>query len=928
MKLDDNGAAFFVEDVEEEEWSPHLATSPIPSTGSWEWNKNASPAPLEVQNPLKIQLTEVNEEEEKEEDGRKGKLNKKKRRRRNQLRHGRRGSKGSIKDMVLESDQDMFLMDDVNDADQEDDLDSNNADDRTDREDWIEEKWSGQSKSLVQPSPWGQKNKLPRNLNLDFANCFSMENTSTPNTLTPVDGLDRDPLALNPLGHSAPQTSNLLHPSESSNTLLGEELTIENSLIGSRVPLVPKSSSEAEALEALWSCADPGSGSREEFRRPKSVTADFHYFSDTELDEHISRRSCSPVTSDSEIERNGREEQTSWRWGELPSPHQNVVSQAVEDEDKKRKVEVEEKDRSLLGWFRTNTVTVKEEKQEQGMYLDDLISGQVDPQTAAIYLSPVPVPVHTDNVEKNLNVQSSVQSEEESILPDLNPSSILDTLESVVEARDEDCESGHGPSLPMSPQSGIITKPRVRNFNSDSEDDFPIILSRHFPDFSISLCGGLGSKGEISPEVFREKIVTLEDFTARLREDRNFLNHPDLTVRINEKYTTWNNAAPLLLSLILYKEPLPSDLVAEMLKEGLKVNLSLDAKEMEVKKADGGRERKTSSWLNWFSSVNTAEAQGKDVLVEKVVKVEIDTTETEINSEPVMNEDEKTDEPADLENSSTDGENERRCRKTLRLNSERLKQLNLRPGSNEVQFSVTTAFQGTTRCKCHIYLWKHTDKVVISDIDGTITKSDVLGHILPVIGRDWAQSGVAQLFTKIRANGYHIMYLSARAIGQASITKEYLQSVKQGDLCLPDGPLFLNPESLIHAFRKEVIDRNPEEFKIRCLKDIQSLFQGRNPFFAGYGNRPNDAYAYRAVGIPISRIFTINPRGELRHELTQNFQTSYVHQSEIADHYFPPTGKDGFHPDFKIQEYSGFGFWREPIPAVETPVLEDHEEKK
>ena len=91
--------------------------------------------------------------------------------------------------------------------------------------------------------------------------------------------------------------------------------------------------------------------------------------------------------------------------------------------------------------------------------------------------------------------------------------------------------------------------------------------------------------------------------------------------------------------------------------------------------------------------------QGKDVLVEKVVKVEIDTTETEIKSEPVENEVEKTDEPADLENSSTDGENERRCRKTLRLNSERLKQLNLRPGSNEVQFSVTTAFQGTTRCK-------------------------------------------------------------------------------------------------------------------------------------------------------------------------------------------------------------------------------------
>lgn len=35
-----------------------------------------------------------------------------------------------------------------------------------------------------------------------------------------------------------------------------------------------------------------------------------------------------------------------------------------------------------------------------------------------------------------------------------------------------------------------------------------------------------------------------------------------------------------------------------------------------------------------------------------------------------------------------------------------------------------------------------------------------------------------------------------------------------------------------------------------------------------------DAFAYRAVGIPVSRIFTINPEGELKHELTATFQTS------------------------------------------------------
>lgn len=95
--------------------------------------------------------------------------------------------------------------------------------------------------------------------------------------------------------------------------------------------------------------------------------------------------------------------------------------------------------------------------------------------------------------------------------------------------------------------------------------------------------------------------------------------------------------------------------------------------------------------------------------------------------------------------------------------------LNLKPGMNELEFSVTTAYQGTSRCKCYLFRWKHTDKVVISDIDGTITKSDVLGHILPMVGKDWAQLGVAELFTKIEKNGYKLLYLSARAIGQSRV---------------------------------------------------------------------------------------------------------------------------------------------------------------
>lgn len=83
-----------------------------------------------------------------------------------------------------------------------------------------------------------------------------------------------------------------------------------------------------------------------------------------------------------------------------------------------------------------------------------------------------------------------------------------------------------------------------------------------------------------------------------------------------------------------------------------------------------------------------------------------------------------------------------------------------------------------------------------------LDRSDVLGHVLPIVGKDWAQSGVAQLFTKIKNNGYKLLYLSARAIGQARVTREYLRSIKQGDLSLPDGPLLLNPTSLISAFHR------------------------------------------------------------------------------------------------------------------------------
>jgi phosphatidate phosphatase PAH1 len=63
---------------------------------------------------------------------------------------------------------------------------------------------------------------------------------------------------------------------------------------------------------------------------------------------------------------------------------------------------------------------------------------------------------------------------------------------------------------------------------------------------------------------------------------------------------------------------------------------------------------------------------------------------------------------------------------------------------------------------------------------------------------------------------------------------------------LPDGPLFLNPESLIHAFRKEVIDRNPEEFKIRYVRirvkgTVQLVVITSVPDFLHFSTDPDQA---------------------------------------------------------------------------------------
>ncbi|PWA78706.1 HAD-like domain-containing protein [Artemisia annua] len=160
-------------------------------------------------------------------------------------------------------------------------------------------------------------------------------------------------------------------------------------------------------------------------------------------------------------------------------------------------------------------------------------------------------------------------------------------------------------------------------------------------------------------------------------------------------------------------------------------------------------------------------------------------------------------------------------KKELTPSPEQLASLNLTEGKNTVTFTFSTAVLGNQQVSARIFLWKWDTHIVISDVDGTITKSDVLGQFMPMVGKDWTHIGVTHLFSAIKENGYEIIFLSARSISQADITRQFLINLKQDGKTLPEGPVVISPDGLFPSLFREVIRRAPHEFKIACLERWQ-----------------------------------------------------------------------------------------------------------
>ncbi|XP_026944583.1 phosphatidate phosphatase LPIN2 isoform X1 [Sagmatias obliquidens] len=457
--------------------------------------------------------------------------------------------------------------------------------------------------------------------------------------------------------------------------------------------------------------------------------------------------------------------------------------------------------------------------------------------------------------------------------------------------------------------SGSQSPQSVGSAAADSGTECLSDSAMDLPDVTLSLCGGLSENGEISKEKFMEHIITYHEFA----ENPGLIDNPNLVIRIYNRYYNWALAAPMILSLQVFQKSLPKATVESWVKDKMP--------------------KKSGRWWFWRKreSITKQLPEAKEGKSEVPPPIDRPSSAKEPASGRPAEEDSSSDEGSqELEesiqvdpiptepptHSSTTS-----YKKSLRLSSDQIAKLKLQDGPNDVVFSITTQYQGTCRCAGTIYLWDWNDKVIISDIDGTITKSDALGQILPQLGKDWTHQGIAKLYHSINENGYKFLYCSARAIGMADMTRGYLHWVNDKGTILPRGPLMLSPSSLFSAFHREVIEKKPEKFKIECLNDIRNLFApSKQPFYAAFGNRPNDVYAYTQVGVPDCRIFTVNPKGELIQERTKGNKSSYHRLSELVEHVFPLLNKEQ-NSAFPCPEFSSFCYWRDPIPEVDLDDL-------
>ena len=244
----------------------------------------------------------------------------------------------------------------------------------------------------------------------------------------------------------------------------------------------------------------------------------------------------------------------------------------------------------------------------------------------------------------------------------------------------------------------------------------------------MSLC--LHAFKGLEPKSYREMKELFDEFKvdyAKMNEaPLSIIQDPNLVVQIEHNFYTWEAAAPIIMSYLAFKQPLRLDstsglvsLNEQMLGETANVDrlFDMDDEDFEDMKGDQNDE----FYFEYLNDEEAGPGGGEELGI--------------------------------VREGNEGGDEDLVTIKTLVPTHEQLESLNLKAGANAITFQVNSRLQGCQKISGKIFLWDYRTKIVISDVDGTITRSDVMGHVMPRLGNDWSHTGIADFFTKISANG-------------------------------------------------------------------------------------------------------------------------------------------------------------------------------
>ena len=402
---------------------------------------------------------------------------------------------------------------------------------------------------------------------------------------------------------------------------------------------------------------------------------------------------------------------------------------------------------------------------------------------------------------------------------------------------------------------------------------------------------------------FEKNKISKEQF---FKDPWKILNSNNLAIKIDNNIYTWKVVAPMILAELAFDSPLPEDSFNNLTQSqgGLfwktiyKDTYKIDINEIEennnenIKSENNNSTSSNSPQLNSKKHNNLSPNQNNSNSPLKISSSSFSNNSSGKNS-PSLKSNNKKKIP--------------KYKESHVFTSNQFSLMNLNYGKNVLEFTITS-YRGIRTLKSHLYLWNYNDRILVSDLDGTISRSDLLGQLSYLWGGDWSHKNITKLYNDIYNNGYKILYLTARTMCKHKQNKEFLYNINQNNITMPEGPILMSKDDFISAFKTEIIDKKPQTMKISSLLMVLNLFPNDYyPFYSGIGNKNSDAIAYRSVGVNTNRIYIINEKGKIYiNNENKNFYLTYEQMDEQVDQLFPIKGYNSLIWDGKGNYFDNF----------------------